>query len=594
MFPSLPPVLKRTISDFSEAKDVLALASTCQVMHRDLSISVLLPSFEVLYGKLYVGTPTSLMQPVLIRQGEAIPIFLARHCHSVRLTCTLQNRDTARNTGRDPGKLFVVSRPKQDRNGDKTTENHLYDPLWILDDRGNRGRIIVWQSDSHRSKIDTTFRYDPTQNYFIWYQCEGNGNFIVVEHLKVDRLLIWDDSSRNLKCTYAKCVKFDARIRFTGEPFAYHDDQGGLMCCDSPGHQTSEHSFLAKLFALALETIDLEDDVNRSSWQSIIKTFFVESQDTADGTCLREMDGVLLMALKRMADLYLQLVEQEHAEETSSHIREVLKIAKLADCSTTDSQLVTLPPMLLLEKLESRTAPKELPRFVTRIPVLSGAKQFRLMASVDGMSADTFLLFAKMSPDSFVRSDPDRWLPCAVALNTRNDFHLIWQMSPNDTLDSTFDVFPDVEAYYLYIVREESSQGEFESLEVQLSMVQDEYEGSIMDVVVERFSGLLGLNSDDDESNANFHLGLLRAVAKSLRMYKEELSSGGSLMIRNAEALTELLASEGFPTADAQGLDCVAQLSDEMLQYRSGEWSRDLMETEGDMESMLFRTHAAM
>jgi hypothetical protein len=600
MFLSLPPVLKRKISEFCNADSVLSLASTCREIQEDLSVSVLSPPFELVEHKIYSGGNT------LIRQGEIIPVFFAQRCHSVRLTCNFYSDGTGERS-QTTDKLFLVARPKRDQKDNNSIVSKKKHPQWIQDDRGNEGTILVCcQSPSDRNgvepsdrngvELDTTFRYDPTQNYFIWYQC--GENYLIVQNQKVRQLLTWDDVNHMLKNTYAKCMELDRQLEFEGKwaRFQRSDDSSYHYC--PPGHQVPECSFMARLFALALETIELESNEESSSRQPI--KAFLESWSTDTGSTWKKIARGPLVALKRMAAVYLQLVEQEGSKECS----EIARLTATQHPINTEAvHLVALPPILLKETLGSDSkstrranhisSTEEAPRvFVTRVPVPSETKSFGLTASRSENSKGTFLLLAKILKDSTmcqgVTAEDRR---SANNFSANDDFELIWQLPPGEDFDVDVNIIPDhAKAYYLYYqpVADFSCTEEFYSLHVHLWVLDDENESSTK--VFERFLGLLGADVDH-EGNENSHLGLLQAVAEALRLHKESPSSVSLRKAQSIEALTELLASEGFST-DSQGLECVVQLSDEMLRYRRGDWPEQ--KGKDDPDRLLFRTHAAM
>ncbi len=514
---SLPPALLRKISEFSEAKDILSLSSTCHSVHRELNISVLAPPYELFYSQHYSASP--------LRQALQIPIFFAQHCHSVRLTCHWSDPGAPER----PARLYIVSRPKHDM------PPPLHPQMLLKDHQGNAA-TIVWNSPplpkkntSYALEMDVTFRHDPSNDYFLWYQCPL---YLLIEHFQVHRLLVWEDGAHR-KETYAKCMELEAmgQEELFSDRVEPHD-----AFCSTKDYQSPAFSFVARLFALTVTAATSEQP-------SPIHTLL---ESLGRSTNLSD----ILRPLSQLANIFEQLVEQKEPE----HCRATLLPQ---EDQGSNCHIVTLPWIPL--KTEFGWVPKEdlkeVPRFITRIPLAPHTKSLRLKGH-RGMCCHgrcTFFLFAQIH-QNYLNGSED-W----VFGNNKHCRRHLYAMADADTeLDVCFDVDAHAEAYFLYVVPDKSTMDEISGLQVQLKIVEDGSSCSLK-LVMEHFLGAFcGHESSNPWIEGSFPLSLLRAVAQTL----QQCSSGPTY-----NALANFLEQEGFSTV-TQGLECIVMLIDSISEQR--------------------------
>ena len=590
MFLFLPQVLKQKIAEFCLANDgVLALAMTCKVMHRDLSLSVLSKPCQISSSNVYGGGAA--IQKV-IKEAAIIPVFFANHCHSVRLTWKISIyrwSDSFSHDNESTWTFYVVAGSKQQSLSDTTEKDPIVSSappphaFWIRNEQGEDGKI-VWQSPSYSIRrnlppykvmMDATFHCEANQRYFLWYQYEGQntGNDLVLFGLKVDRLLIWDGSQQLRKQIYEKCRELDSFLpEVLGDEFPDDRSRWDRSKISAPNHLFIGTAFLAKLLFLALETIDLEQTNNPNQ---PIKTFFESNESWM---ACKELNTAVLMALKLLATVYLQLIEREDGTIGSDWTREPTT-STLTDDDHTATHLVTLPPILLYRmfgwavkrrdsKIDSEEPKK--PQFVTRIPIPSGTISFRLTVKENTYGGKlrtkkvTFLLLAKMPKDYHpVANDgsSDRsilWDSSTI----RPDFHVVWHGSVDcQGLDIFLDVVPEAKAYFLYVLPRNTRRNRFEYIQIHLTVLDDENESKL-----KAFDKLLGLRSVQEYQKTTMCLlfGLLQATAETLIQYKGSYASSGSPSL---DALAGLLELYGFPLDGKDELECLAHLTPEFLQY---------------------------
>ena len=594
---SLPGVLKRRVAAYCDADDVLQLVQTCSSVKRELELSILSPSFELIYGHMYSGDEPikGTTDEFPVKEGERLPIvFFPELCHAVRLSVQWYDQGTSR----CPGRLFVVSRPKVEGGSFVGTGRSKRNLHPIQSSEGNRGNI-VWESPPTRNQSYTrniTFCPDSSEDYFLWYQCGGRGHFMLVEKVTA-QWLVWEDESDTRHCkirqrVYRKCISWDQEVE--QEEDANRTSISGLSFSNE--YERPALQFLAKLFRLALETMTItlspeSDEVAKPkndtlevsdalSYSIPNITKFLESADQGIG---KKLDANLLLALKQVATVYLQLVERKDPNDsTVSSWNESMDMATINGVKSVEKHIVVCPPLLLQGDIGwgvpmqyepvrggiSNAITNEIPQFVTRIPVTPETKRFRLTGGwehSDSASVGSLVVFAKAphgGEDAICsQSHINLWSKGDVILQNGCHLQMVERITDSTgNTDYTCDVSPDLE-YFLYAVPNETSTAEIFHLELHLSVLDNEEES--IKQVFERFLGRLNAQPKGEGYQSHFHLGLLRAVAATLLERRKQKLTGTKY-----NALSFLLESEGFMT-DETGLECLIEVLESLLQYKT-------------------------
>jgi hypothetical protein len=579
IFLSLPTVLKKSICDYGEATDVLALASTCSTIQNELNLSVLRRPYRILCQEHFHGSSLNETKENGIRFGVSIPIFFPSHCHSVRLICHWRDEGICHQSAR----ISVVSQPKVLGN----------DTDSIVSDTGDKGRII-WQSEGRGpKKVDLTFRCDCSLNYSLWYQCHGRGHSLTIEILETSSFLIWDDEFRTRMKSYEKCITFDEDVEYgdtidTTNPY----ERSNLFYClpDVP--------LFAQLFAHSLDLLDCASEEPSSKCDDPLSSggrptlsFFESTESGIDSS----MSHGTLMGLKMLVNIYLQLVGGTASPCDDTKLLRGRDVAVRGRRRAVTLPNIRLERQICWEELSRNDDSYDMtmdlnsypcrPRVVERIPLVSGTESFRLVGqwesgpsvadeddSEDDCEDEWITVFTVLTPHvAEQRSQCD-----TVVYNGRpvgKGYHQTLEMPTTcKFFNQSFVVDPGAVGCYVCVFPREQDRYFVCVNSVDLSVSLPK----VHTLPEELFDCFFGLFRIKDERTASIkfvqttferslHLRLLRALASELHLGLTSRSDGRHAAVIGS--LSKLLSDKGFAT-EKLGLECLVELIDTILVQR--------------------------
>ncbi len=551
---SLSQEILRKVLDFCEARDALALSSTCRSVQHELRISILSANYLFFIDRR-IGNyaDKSAIWPIV-----KIPIFFPNQLHSATLTCRVAYAGHTR--------LYVVAKPEEGR--------AHYSGRSIRDKIGNTA-TVVWESsfpeERHNAQnVTINFRSVPyCQDYFLWCQCAGSYSMISNVLLKCQLLWNWPVHHKQI---FTKCLELELMSNTLVKNTRY---EGKYEICSSEDYQSPGFAFLSQLFHWTVATLSEKET-------SPLHTFFQWETFNMDSRSMVE-------ALKTLSNIYEQSVEQkepehckavllpeEHLDEETEKswpeepwienysmkipLRSIFRCNMYPSLKAHDS---VGSPVITLEFdaawVPSDKVKGEVLQFVARIPLVANAKCFWLQASLlvdPGQSI--FFLFPTFRGDS-----PNRCKDMTFGSmnhNHRNHRCVItltfFKFTPFFHWEVGIEVHPDATAYFLYLVPNPSCSIRIDCLRVILQGLQFRLENPLEDMMKScirlRFS-----HEREYGVPAFVRLTLLRAAVLTLMNHHGP----------KYQAIAEFLEREGFSTT-TQGLDFIVQQIDLIIEQR--------------------------
>jgi len=504
-FLSLPATILTNIWCLCEAKDIMAISSTCRTFHTIVESSMLLVDAEL------VSSPTE--RPV------GIPIFFSDQCHSVFLTCKLRiNKDHEQDY-----RIVVLSRPK-----------HQKGPF----------DQVVWETTKPNDDCDwltfeISFRNDPSQEYLLRRESLKSDHwlFLIQLHKQFMTLAL----TPQMKGALTTCLNMGCLIKDAWYPIKA-----------APWNNILVTQFFMKLFVLGFQGLP--------EAKSLIHRFF---ESGARSTRPRNIH----LLEEQIINLFEQILEQKEPSDCrkKSILSTSINCSFEPDVSHRDrdvlespSQTCFLPQLPLKKELKWRhdkrrhfdqeediSCQTDELVFVARIPLASKTTGFRWIAinKTPSPACLFVVFFQKRESDVANKENPI-------------DGKVFPSSDMAAALYAHLDVNPEYEACYVYALPgNNASRMELYGIKVLLEIEEDDRNRALCHWMKCLLESYRTLDETASVSLRLFPIVLLRACALALA------GPDGEHCIE----LKELFDKERIDTTP-KGLQCIIEICDALLQ----------------------------